>query len=307
MIRRDARAYLALVALAVVWGYVWVVLKVATTEATPLALTAARTGLGALVLFGLLAVTRRPFASPPVVPTLILGLLNTAGFYIFQTLAVMAGGAGKAAILAYTYPFWIALVGWPLLGERVSRRGFVGLALAAAGLAAILVPLDLAHGLPSKVFALLTAVDWALASIWAKRLRARYDVDLLSLTAWQTLYGAIPLVLVALIVPNQSLHVTPEFVAEIAYLAIGGTAIGFLLWLYALHRLQASAAGLASLLTPVITLLFAWLQLGERPSIAESIGIVLILGALAIDAGPSLFSGRAVHRESGAANVARRL
>lgn len=136
-------------------------------------------------------------------------------------------------------------------------------------------------------------------------MRARHDVDLLSLTAWQTLYGAIPLVIVALLVPHQSLHLTPAFGWAIAYIALGGTALGQLLWLFALGRLHAAAAGLASLLTPVITLFAAWLQLGERPSAAESIGIALILSALVANAAPSLVSGRAVHRDGGAADVAR--
>ena len=307
MSRSDARAYLALVGLAIVWGYTWVVLKVATVDATPFALTATRTVLGAAALFVLLIATRRPLRSPPVVPTMILGVLNTAGFFVFQTLAVAVGGAGKAAILAYTYPLWIALISWPLLGDRVPLRSVAGLALAAGGLAFILVPIDLAHGLLSKGFALLTAVDWAFAAIYAKRMRARHDVDLLSLTAWQTLYGAIPLVVIALLVPHQGIHLTPTFGWAIAYIALGGTALGQLLWLFALGRLKAAAAGLASLLTPVITLFAAWLQLGERPSPAESIGIVLILGALIVDVVPSLVSGRAVHRDGGAAEVPRRL
>jgi drug/metabolite transporter (DMT)-like permease len=234
-------------------------------------------------------------------------VLNTAGFFIFQTLAVAVGGAGKAAILAYTYPIWIALLSWPLLGDRLPVRSIVGVALAAAGLGFILAPIDLGNGLLSKAFALLTAVDWAFAAIYTKRMRARYEVDLLSLVAWQTLYGAIPLVIIALLVPNQAVRLTPSFLWSIAYIAIAGTAIGQLLWLFALSRLQAAAAGLASLLTPVITLFAAWLQLGERPSTAESIGVALILSALVIDAAPAVLSGRAVHGERGTPNVTRRL
>jgi drug/metabolite transporter (DMT)-like permease len=304
VVQRDARAYVALAGLALVWGYTWVVLKVATVDATPVALTAIRTALGAAALFVLLAVTRRPLRSPPIVPTMILGILNTAGFFVFQTLAVAAGGAGKAAILAYTYPFWIALLSWPLLGARVPLRSIVGLALAAGGLAFILIPVDLAHGLLSKGFALLTAVDWAFAAVYAKRMRARHDVELLSLTAWQTLYGAIPLVIIALLVPHQSVRLTPAFGWAIAYIALGGTALGQLLWLFALGRLHAAAAGLASLLTPVITLFAAWFELGEHPSAAESLGIALILCALVADVVPNLVSGRAVHRKGGTADVA---
>ena len=283
---RDPRAYAALVALAFVWGCNWVVLKVATVDATPFALTALRTVLGALALFALLAMKRRSFRSPPVVPTAILGLLNTAGFFIFQTLAVASGGAGKSAILAYTYPFWIALLAWPFLGDRVSRTSLVGLVLAAVGLGFILAPIDVAHGLASKFFALMTAVDWAFASIYAKRMRAKYHVDLLSLTAWQTLYGAIPLTLVALLVPHQSVHLTVSFSWAIAYIAVFGTAIGLLLWptrCIASRPERRPSPPSSRRSSPCSSPGWCW---REQPSPAELTGIVLILSALTIDAVP---------------------
>lgn len=288
---RDSRAYLALVALALIWGYNWVVIKMATVDATPFALNAARTVLGAAALFLIIAVTRGSFRSPPIVPTIIVGLLNTAGFFLFQTLAVL-GGAGKAAILAYTYPFWIALLAWPFLGERIAPRTRIGLLLAAAGLTFVLIPIDLGHGILSKCFAVMAAIDWACAAIYTKRMRAKYQVDLLSLTAWGTLYGAIPLVVVAFVVPNQSIHVTPQFLGAIAYISVLGTAAGLLLWLFALNRLQAGAAAIASLLAPVVAVFAAWLQLGEQPSPTELAGMVLILCALAVDAAPVLLQAQ---------------
>jgi drug/metabolite transporter (DMT)-like permease len=252
---------------------------------------ALRTAFGAATLFLVIALRRGSFRSPPIVPTAILGLLNTAIFFLVQTLAVL-GGAGKAAVLAYTYPFWIALAAWPLLGERIALPTRIGLLLAAAGLSFVLFPLDFGHAIVSKLLALGAAVDFTFAAIYTKRMRATYDVDLLSLTAWATLYGAIPLVIVAVALPNQTIHLTPQFLAAIAYISVFGTAAGLLLWLFALSRLPTGAAAIASLLAPVVAVIFAWFQLGERPAPPELLGMGLIVAALVVDAAPALLQAR---------------
>ena len=61
-----------------------------------------------------------------------------------------------------------------------------------------------------------------------------------------------------------------------------GNALAWLLWLFALRRLSAGAAGLGTLATPVIGVAAAWLQLGERPTAGEAAGMTLIIVALAI-------------------------
>jgi drug/metabolite transporter (DMT)-like permease len=282
--RFDVRAYLALVGLALIWGYTWVVIKIATADVTPFVLVAMRTVIGAVVMFGLVAAMRRPLRSPAVLPTVAAALLNVAGFYLLQTLAVESSGAGRSAVLAYTYPFWTALLAWPLLGDRITWRMWLGLVLAAVGLGFVLAPIDLVHDPAGKFFAVLTAIEWSFAAIYSKWYRSRHRVDLVAFTAWQTLYAAIPLLAIAASAPDQHLHLTASFLWALGYIGIFGTGFGLLLWLYALSRLQTAAASLASLLTPVVAVLVASFQLAEIPSRNEIVGIVLILGALAVNA-----------------------
>jgi drug/metabolite transporter (DMT)-like permease len=59
-------------------------------------------------------------------------------------------------------------------------------------------------------------------------------------------------------------------------------AIATLLWLYILQRLPATISGLNALAVPIVGVLSAWVQLGERPNTAESVGMVAILGGLAL-------------------------
>src|SRR5690606_32931569 len=111
---------------------------------------------------------------------------------------------------------------------------------------------------------------------------------LLSLTTWQMVFGFIPLCAAALLMPEQPIEWTAYFVGALVFNVVGGTALAMLLWLYILQRLPAIVSGLSSLIVPVIGVIAAWLQLGERPSLAEGGGIVLILAGLAL----LIFSGR---------------
>ena len=118
---------------------------------------------------------------------------------------------------------------------------------------------------------------WALAVIVAKRLQIRApDIDLLSMTAWQMLFGSLPLVAFALFWPSREANWTPSLIGALGFNIVLANALAWLLWLYALRRLSAGTTSMVSLLTPVIGVLAAALQLGERPLANELTGMLLI-------------------------------
>jgi len=282
MPRTRPKVYVALVVLALVWGYTWVAIKVATQDASPLVVAGGRMAIATVILFAILAATGRSLKPTPFVPTLVLGLLQTTGWTLLQTLAVSQAGAGKSAVLGYTMPFWTALLAWPLLGERIAGLRWVALALAAVGLGFVVAPLD-PHAFRADGLAVAAGVSWGASAVYAKRLRARHDVDLLSLTTWQLLYGTIPLVALMLLFPAP-VHLTASFVAAMAFISIGGAALGWFLWMFILSRLPAGVAGIASLATPVVGVLSAAIQLHEIPSATQLTGMVLIVVALVVNA-----------------------
>jgi drug/metabolite transporter (DMT)-like permease len=283
--RGRGPVYAALVVLALVWGYTWVGIKIATQDASPYVVAGARLGIAVAILFAALALTGRSLKPPPFVPTLILGLLQTTGWTLLQTLAVAQGGAGKSAVLGYTMPFWTALFAWPFLGERIAGMRWVALGLAAVGLALVVVPLN-AHSFVADGLAVAAGISWGASAVWAKRVRKRHRVELLSLTTWQLLWGTLPLLVLMVAVPGQ-IRFTPSFLAAMAFISVGGAALGWFLWMYILSRLPAGVAGIASLATPVVGVLSAAIQLHEIPSVTELAGMVLIVGALVVNALPA--------------------
>lgn len=291
----TVRAFLALLLLAVLWGYNWVVMKHALQYAGAFQFGALRTFLGALCLLILLPILRRPIRPRQIPTLLLLGVLQTCGFTGLIIWALVEGGAGKTAVLTYTMPFWVMILAWPLLGEKIRGTQWLAVACSIMGLLFILDPLHLGADLFSMALAVLGGVFWALSVIVAKKLHQRSpELDLLSLTAWQMFFGSLPLVAVALIVPAGPIQWTPQFIGAVAFNAILCNALAWMLWLYALQRLPAGIASMTSMLAPVIGVLAAWWQLGERPTPGESIGMLLIGVALVIISLRSMRSREAI-------------
>jgi drug/metabolite transporter (DMT)-like permease len=268
--------------MALIWGYNWVVMKVAMSYSGPLQFSAWRCTLGVLLLFGLLVVLRVPLKPREIGKTFWLGMTQTAGFIGLVAWSLTTGAAGKNAVLAYTMPFWVILLGWPFLEERLRGWQWLALALAFVGLLLVLEVWRGDASVTSSLLALAAGVCWAIGTIIFKRIPVRSREELLSLTTWQMFFGCIPLVVAALITPERPIEWTPTLIAALAFNAVGAMAVATLLWLYILHRLPTTISSLSSLIVPIVGVVAAWIQIGERPSVAEGVGMVLILVALGV-------------------------
>jgi drug/metabolite transporter (DMT)-like permease len=292
---REREAYLVMAVLSLIWGYNWVVIRIATTDGSPIFVATLRTAIGAFTLLLVIA-ARRQLRPTPFVPTLVLGLLQTFAFTILQTIAVALGGAGKVAVLAYTMPFWATLFAWPFLGERIVGIRWLALALAAVGLGFVAAPFN-ASTMWGDILAVLAGLAWGASVVWARRLQVRDKLELLPLTAWQTVWAFIPMLVIALIVPEH-VHWTDGFVAAMLFLGVA-QGVAWTMWLFVLGRLPAGVAGIASLATPVLGVAFAALQLHEIPSHSELFGMALIIGALALNTVPGLAGAMRQPRATG--------
>jgi drug/metabolite transporter (DMT)-like permease len=282
---------LALVILGPIWGYGWVATKVALGYSQPMTFAALRLVLTVLCLFLMMIVTRRSLRPPPLGWTTVIGLLQTTAFVGFVIVALHSGGAGKVAVLTYTMPFWLLLLAWAFLGERLHGVQWLAVALAFAGLVLVVAPWQLS-GVTSSVLTIAGGLAWAASALLVKLMQRTHHVDVLSLTTWQMTIGMVPLILIAVLTYSGGPDWTSGFVWGLAYTVVFANAVAWLLWLYALRTLSAGAAGLGTLAIPVVGVVAAWLQLGEVPTVVEGVGMVLIVGALGVLSARGLTAGR---------------
>ncbi len=277
---RRRLAVIALVVMALIWGYNWVVMKIAVHQAPPLVFAAWRTfGGGLALLLGALILRRRIRPQFPAA-FLWIGIFQTGLFIGLVSWASVAGGAGQVAMLAYTMPLWVSIIAWPVLGEKLRAMHVLALLAAFAGVALMIGPRH-SIGIPEGL-ALGAGLSWAIGVVIAKRLQMRERVDLLNLTMWQLLFGGAGLALVAIAVPHHATVWNLSYALAVAYNIVLATALAYFLWIFVLNELPARDASMGTLANPVVGVIAAWVQLGEVPSIFEGIGMVLVLAGLAL-------------------------
>lgn len=268
--------------LSVTWGYTWVLAKQALEYAPPFAFAAERCAGGALALFVALKLMGRPLKLVAPGATLAIGLAQVTGFMALSTWALVEGGPGKTAVLIFTMPIWTLLLAWPILGERIRGTQWLAATSTFTGLVLIIEPWTMHSSLFSKFLGVMAALCWAVGTVLIKRLRARQPVDLLSLTTWQMLIGAVPLVLLAAVVPEHPTDWSATYIGILAFMSVVSTALCWWLWITLLDRVPAWEASLSILGTPVVAIVSSRLMLGEDFKVGEMTGILLIALGLAL-------------------------
>lgn len=273
---------LGLFVLSVIWGYAWVLAKQALTYAPPFAFAAERSAGGALALLLALKLMGRPLKLVAPGPTLAIGLAQITCFVLLSTWALVEGGPGKTAVLTFTMPIWTLLLAWPILGERIRGAQWLAAASTLTGLLLIIEPWNMRTSLFSKFLGVTGALCWAIGTVLVKRLRSRQQVDLLSLTAWQMTIGSVPLVLLAVVIPERPTDWSATYIGILAFMSVISTALCWWLWITLLDRVPAWEASLSVLGTPVVAIVSSRLMLGEDFRFGEVTGILLIGAGLAL-------------------------
>jgi len=184
-------------------------------------------------------------------------------------------------MLANTWQFWLLVIAWPLLKERLRGTQWLSVFIGLVGLVLIIEPWQL-RGALSSLLTLAAAVSFAAGTVMVKIMQRRHQVDILSLTVWQNLFGSLPLLVLAIIFPGAGITWSGTFIWSLVFCAVVITGFGSLLWLYVLKRLPAGIAGLGTIGTPVVGVLASWLQLGEEMSVPEIVGMALVVAALSL-------------------------
>ena len=270
-----------LLLLSVIWGANIPYMKVALSFSGPAEFAFMRNFFGAIVLFIIIFLLRKPILIKEAPKLFILGLFQTAGFTGFLIWALIEGGASKTAVLTFTMPLWVALMAWPLLKEKLTQSQWISVVICLLGIGFIFDPLGIDNNFKSTCLALASGLFWACGTIISKKIHNKYPrIDLLTMTAWQMLWGSIPLFVILLAINSEPIVWTNYFISIVLFNVIFVNAIAYLLWFYALKHLEASLVSMLALLTPISGAISAWFLLDEIPNSFEKIGFALILTGL---------------------------
>ncbi len=275
-------ARLLLVAVVILWGANWPVMKVGLQSMPPIWFASARMTLGAATLFALLMVlgrlklpTRRDL---PLVLT--VGGLQMAAFLLLVNLALQHVEAGRSSVLAYTTPLWVTPAAMLLMRETLTPRKAAGLVLGLGGLAVLFNPLGFdwasREALVGNALLLGAAFAWSLAILHVRV--HSWDSSPLQLAPWQMLVAAVPLGLLSWFSESWS---TVRWSGELAVILAynGPLATAFCFWaVVSVNRaLPAITTSLSLLAVPVAGVLLSAVFLSETLTPTLVGGLLLIL------------------------------
>lgn len=290
----STRLYLFLALTIVIWGYSFVAVEAAIEDGSSPILIAMARWIIASSIFGVYIVVKRPPAPErsDLPRFLTLAFIGVGVYYIFQYYGVQFAGPSISSILVTLLcPVVIFLVSYMRLGEDIGPGQAVGLGLSAIGGYLVITDGSLSiinnwEGLVGGLFGVVCAVFWALYTLGGKQLIRRYDA--FTSTAYLSLMGTAMLApFAAADVAFGGPMVFPlSFWIAAAYLGVLCTVVGYVLWFKALTGLTASSTGVTLYFEPLVTVIAAWLVLGQ------GIGWITGVGGLLVMVGVLLVSRR---------------
>ena len=276
---------LLLVALTVLWGVNWPVMKAGVRDFAPITFRVLCMA-GGVVLLAMVARAQghslrvRRAHWPELV---LLGLTNVVIWYVLAIWGVKLLSSGRAAILGYTMPVWTALFGWLLYRDRLDLRTGLGV-LAAFGAVALLLGSELATltGRPlGTLFMLGAAAAWGLGTQLMRR--RRLTEPLVVLTFWMMLMALVVSSAIAWLTEREMWVRWPDTVEgwAIVYNVFMVFGVSQLLWFRLATLLPPVASSLSVMLIPVVGLFSGMAMLGERPTWHDWAALGCVLAAIA--------------------------
>ena len=275
----------ALVAVTL-WGLAPVATRAAVAHLAPLPLLVLRLTLASLVLLPWALPVFRRLRLRPAGRLIAAGALGLVGYNLPVTVGLQWLPASTAGLLLATEPIWVMVLGRVFLGERGDARAWLGSAVALGGVAVLAGPgaLTGAHGhqaLAGAGLVLAGTLAFGAYTIVLRPLSREYGA--VPATAASTVVGTLPYLAFAGTLSGPGLaHLDPAVWGELAFLALGSTAAGLLLWNRAVLALGATRVSLLLYLEPVVSVLGAVVLLGEHVTVLIIAGGLLILAGVAV-------------------------
>ena len=207
-----------------------------------------------------------------------LGATGYAGYQLLLSAGEETVTAGTSALLFSAAPVLAAALAGPLLGDRLSRRGWIGLAIAVAGVA--ISEGGLSGPLTGGALILAAVCVYALWVVLQKR--ALRGMSAFAVTAWATWLGAAIALPFSSGLPHAAVSAPAGALITLLLLGTVITTVPFLLWTWTMSRLDTTTAAPFLLLIAPATLLIAWISLDETPTALALAGGAVTLTGVAV-------------------------
>lgn len=282
---QSRRTCLVAVAVAnLLWSGSLVASKLSYGSLGPMSLGLTRFVLGSVIY--LVLVRARGFSMPAgrdMAQIALTGLLGITAYYAAENLGVSMLPASTSSLVVASFPAMTLVLECLLDHALPPLRKALGIVLAFCGVA--LIALTESGGGSGDVLLgcavlMFGGLCWSVYNFLMRPLLGSHDP--LVITCWQTVFGAIGFIPLALAEGMPATMPSASAWLSVAYLVLGCTVTGFLLYNIGLEGLSASTATSFANLIPVFGLVLSALVLREQISIQQLVGGAVVIGGIAL-------------------------
>jgi drug/metabolite transporter (DMT)-like permease len=270
------------------WGSTYTAIRIGAAQMPALLLAGTRFFIAGAILLAWCRWRGLRLLWPPRTMLILslIGLFLLSASNVSLVYAEKTVPSGLASLVLAVMPLYVALAEMLLpRGEPLPARGWLGMALGFAGLAALVWP-SLRSGFAgdftrlAAIGALLAgAFAWTVGSILSRH--ARLPVNCFVAAAWQMLIaGAFCTLLGTALGQWPDFHVNAASIGSQAWLITGGSLVGYTAFVYLLEHVPVAKVASYAYVNPVVAVLLGIVLLHERPERAEFAGMAGIVVAV---------------------------
>jgi drug/metabolite transporter (DMT)-like permease len=285
------------------WAGAFLLLKVAGTSLSPLALTAVRGLMGAALLAAWIG-----FHGQRVLPQgrewrdwTILGFLQGVVPNTLTAYALMQISTGLTSMIQATTPLIVAVLAQLFFAdEKLTRRRALGLATGFGGMALLVGPAAFGSASIDTVSVgavIVVAVSYALGNLYVKSIPSPEPIRL---AYGQQLFSGLPTFVAAMVVVGPVAFAgVMDSALTLAVLGIFGTAVPIVLYMRILRAAGPTVGSMNGYFLPPWTILLGFVVLGEALSLREILATAVVFaGILVMSAKPGTFASLLPRRHS---------
>ncbi len=268
----------------VLWGSAYPMIKLGLGGMSADHLTLLRHLVASLAFLPiLLAMRSRLFPRRQDVPYLfLLGVLGYTVYHLALNFGELHVSAGAASLIIGTAPAMTALLATVMMRERLPALGWLGSLVSFVGVAFIVLG-DAGGGVSFNAWSWLVVISAVASSFYTvlqKRLFTVYRP--IEVAAYATWAGTIPLLV---FLPGLGADVADapwQALAATLYIGVFPSTIAYSIYAYALSKVPVTLVAAFLYLVPVMSLLFAWVMLGEVPAVVTAVGGAVAIGGIVL-------------------------
>lgn len=210
----------------------------------------------------------------------VLGALNIGAFLPLLFLAAYRLPGGVAATVGAIQPLFVALLATRVLDQRMTTKTVVAGLAGVVGVSLLVLKANASLDALGVAAAVGGAAVMATGIVLSKRWVS--PAPLLAMTGWQLVACGVVLLPLTFLIEDMPATLTTQNIAGYVYLSTIGAAISYALWFRGIKLLKATQVTFLGLLSPVVATLVGWLALGQELTVAQLLGMVVVLTAMVV-------------------------